>query len=115
MIDRALGEVTFDGLDPTRFTRNYLLAEVLYDLAPICQTGPNPCGDWAKVCRGPQINDEDDQQYVAAAMLCHRLLTCDKNMHKIADLFSQCGIWPGTSELIPQTEIEDFLTRKRAS
>ena len=116
-IDRAFSEVTFDGLDLTRFTRNYLLAEVLYDLAPISKVGPNQCGHYANLWeqnRGKQINDEDDQQYVAAALGCHHLLTCDKGMHKIADLFAQRGIWSGKSDLIPRIKIDDFLTRRLA-
>lgn len=115
-IDRAFSEITFDALDATRFTRNYLLAEVLYDLAPISKVGPNQCGDYRNVLSQKpkkQINDEDDQQYVAAALGCNRLLTCDEGMHTIADLFSQRGIWAGKSIHIPRAEVqrlESFLT-----
>jgi hypothetical protein len=113
-IEKAFSEATFDSLDKRRFTRNYLLAEVLYDLGSI-SSYVNEVGDVAHVLPrnpGKQINDEDDQQYVAAALACRRLLTCDRNMHRIATLFSERGIWPGKSLHMPPTavqRIEDFL------
>ena len=113
-IEKAFSGATFDSLDKTRFSRNYLLAEILYDLGTI-SSYTNQLGDVANVLprnRGRQINDEDDQQYVAAALACHRLLTCDAGMHRVAALFSERGIWTGKSVHIPRQEIhrlDDFL------
>lgn len=113
-IEKAFSEATFDLLDKTRFTRNYLLAEILYDLGVI-SSYTNSSGDVTNVLPrnpGKQINDEDDQQYVAAALACRRLLTCDASMHRIAALFSERGIWTGTSIHIPRNAVqrlEEFI------
>jgi hypothetical protein len=91
-----------------------LLAEILYDLAPISKVA-NQHGDYASIWpqkARKQINDEEDQQYVAPGLMFQRLLTCDRGMHLIADLFAQRRLWQGKSILIPRQEIhrlEDFL------
>jgi len=111
LIDKAFTEATFDSLDKSRFTRNYLLTEVLYDLAPLVKIGPNQCGHYAHIWPsnpGKQINDEDDQQYVSAALACDRLLTCDEGMHKVADLFAQREIWVGKSIFVPRRKIREL-------
>jgi hypothetical protein len=113
-IEMAFSEATFDSLDKTRFTRNYLLAEIVYDLGTISSYA-NASGNVVNVLsrnRCKQINDEDDQQYVAAALASRRLLTCDEGMHSIASLFSERGIWTGKPVHIPRLEIhrlDDFL------
>lgn len=114
LIEKAFSEATFDSLDQIKFTRNYLLAEILYDLAPITKIA-DQYGiyqfTWPQKS-GKQINDEEDQQYVAACLLFHRLLTCDEKMHFIANLFAQTGVWRGKSIHIPRGKIgqlEDFL------
>ena len=110
-IENAFSEVTFDSLDRARFTRNYLLAEVLYDLAPIIKWGPreseksNPL-----VLSGKQINSEEDQQYIACAFACQRLLTCDGGMHRIASLFTARGLWLGEAISIPRARIDQIET-----
>ncbi|GEM_PF-1833465 len=111
LIEQAFAEATFDSLDRHRFTRNYLLAEILYDLAPISEIGPNQCGHYARLWPtnpGKQINDEDDQQYVSAALACDRLLTCDAGMHKIADLFAERGIWTGKAIFVQRDKIRQL-------
>jgi hypothetical protein len=114
LIEKAFATATFDMLDRTRFTRNYLLAEILFDLAPICRIA-NQYGHHASIWHkksGKQINDEEDQQYVAASLMFHRLLTCDERMHFIADLFAQRGLWPGKSIHVPRVAVHrlaDFL------
>ncbi len=108
LIEQAFSEATFDSLDKTPFTRNYLLAEILYDLGTI-STYTNEWGHVTNVLtpnRGKQINDEDDQQYVAGALACHQLLTCDAGMNRIAALFSEREIWPGKSLHIPRDKVQ---------
>lgn len=106
LITKAIGEATFDNLDKTRFTRNYLLAEVIYDFAPISEI-PDKDGNSLKVLNPcNQRNDEEDQQYVASALACWRLLTCDRRMNLIANLFSKRKLWWGLSLYIPPKEIE---------
>ena len=110
-IEKAFSEVTFDSLDQTRFTRNYLLAEVLYDLAPITKLGrPEAEKSNPLVLSGNQINNEEDQQYIACAFACQRLLTCDCGMHKMANVFTERGLWIGRSIYIPPGEIERIET-----
>jgi len=110
-IENAFSEVTFDSLDRARFTRNYLLAEVLYDLAPITKWGPreseksNPL-----VLSGKQINNEEDQQYIVCAFACQRLLTCDGGMHRMASLFTARALWIGEAILIPRERIDQIET-----
>lgn len=89
---RDCARLDFDDLDHLRFTRNYLLLELLYDLAPVCRLGPpaRPRSDpfVLKPGRQSQLNNEDDQQYVASAFAFPALLTCDRGMDQIASALS---------------------------
>jgi len=109
-IQKAFAEARFDSLDKTRFTRNYLLNELLYDWAPISKTR-NASGDYFTILnaeKNKQSNDEEDQQYVASALAWGRgwLLTCDKSMSLIAGFFSERKLWTGKSVYISPYEIE---------
>jgi hypothetical protein len=42
-----------------------------------------------------QRGNINDELYVAAALLCDTLLTCDKSMAKVARLFNEIGFWNG--------------------
>jgi len=108
LTQKAFIEATFDELDKTRFTRNYLLTELLYDWAVICKV-TNEFNQPIKILDDKkQINDEDDQQYVASALVCSRLLTCDKGMSSIAGFFSERKLWAGKPVYIPRDKIEKF-------
>jgi len=102
-IDEALAAITLDLLEQAKFTRNYLLLEVFYDIAPVCRIGPlsaraaNPFV--LKRSKKFQINNEDDQQYVASAFCCRALLTCDHGMDRMAGAFVAPGLWAGKSIL----------------
>ena len=59
-----------------------------------------------QVLSGNQINNEEDQEYVASALHCDRLLTCDDGMRRIADAFTQAGYWKGICIHIPPDEAD---------
>jgi len=90
-------------------THSYLLAEFLYDVGPITKIGPpeskksNP-----HVLSGKQNNNEEDQEYVASALYCDRLLTCDDGMRQIAQAFREAGYWKGKCILIPGYEADQL-------
>jgi hypothetical protein len=44
---------------------------------------------------GSQINNFGDQEYVASAFLCGRLLTADQEMAKVMTMFKTGGLWLG--------------------
>ena len=110
-IDQALAVLDCKQLDGLPFTRNYLLAEWLYDVGPVTRIGKTVNENNQRVLsvkEEKQINNEQDQQYVAAAFACEHLFTCDKEMHRIANLFSQAHLWDGSSVLIKQSQIENL-------
>jgi hypothetical protein len=108
-IDAAFSRLDNELLLELPFTRNYLLAELLYDVGPITKVGPpeseksNP-----QVLSGNQINNEEDQEYVASAFHCDRLLTCDRGMQRIAESFRQAGYWKGNCVFIPRNEADQL-------
>lgn len=108
-IDNAFARLDYELLLKQPFTHSYLLAELLYDVAPITKIGPleseksNP-----QVSSGNQINNEEDQEYVESALHCDRLLTCDGGMHRIAEAFRQAGHWKGDCIFIPRDQADDI-------
>lgn len=108
-IEDAFARLDYQLLLKLPFTYSYLLAELLYDFAPITNVGPlhrkrsNP-----QVLSGNQINHEEDQEYVTSALHCDRLLTCDAGMHRMADVFQQAGLWKGACILIPPNEVDQL-------
>jgi hypothetical protein len=85
----------------------YLLVELLYDVGPITKIGPSENEKSnSQVLSGNQINNEEDQEDVASALHCDRLLTCDDAMHRIADAFTQAGYWKGICIHIPPDEVD---------
>jgi hypothetical protein len=106
-VDSAFARLDCALLFKLPVTRNYLLAELLYDVGPITKVGaPESERSNPQVLSGNQINNEEDQEYVASALHCDRLLTCDGGMHRIADAFTQAGYWKGICIRIPPDEAD---------
>ena len=108
-IDAAFARLDYEPLLKLPFTHSHLLAELLYDVGPITKVGPpeseksNP-----QVLSGNQINNEEDQEYVASAFHCDRLLTCDRGMQRIVESFRQAGYWKGNCVFIPRNEADQL-------
>jgi hypothetical protein len=80
------------------FTTAWLIVHLTYMRAPLVKIGPDrqrrslPC----LIRRGKgQINDDSDEKYVAVAMMCDRLLTCDEGMKNVAEAIRAGGNWSG--------------------
>jgi hypothetical protein len=113
----ALAELDPGNIAAAPFTHDYLLAGLLYLLAPVTRIGPeetmasNPL-----VLSGDQVNNEEDEEYVTSAVLCDYLLTCDKGMHRMSGLLNRACLLkhPGARErrpvLLPRAEV-DHLQR----
>ena len=113
-IDLRLSSLNFDQLGCLPFTKGYLLAEVLYDIGRVSKLGPK-----ASAIANPQVlsksnmNDEEDQQYVASALICDGLVTCDQGMHRVACAIKETGHWHGSSWYVPRDHVdrlEDYLS-----
>ena len=109
---RAFSELALADLGRIPFTHDFLLAYLLYLSAPVARIGPeqarksNPL-----VLPGDQINNEEDEEYVSSAVLCDYLLTCDRGMHRMAELlnsaclFKHAGSRQRQAVLIPRTDV----------
>lgn len=90
-------------------THSYLLTNLLYDLARITKIGlPQKGKSNPQVLSGSAINDSEDQQYLASALLCDRLLTCDAGLHQMANVFQEGRLWKGTSVFIPRDKVDQL-------
>jgi hypothetical protein len=108
-IDRAFAQLDYELLLKLPATHSYLLAELLYDVGPITKIGPPETEKTNRqVLSGNQINNEEDQEYVASALHCDRLLTCDENMHWIAEAFRRAGFWKGSCIFIRPEKADKF-------
>lgn len=111
-IDAVFAKLDYKTLLKLPFTYSYLLLELLYDFAPITKIGPQKSEKSnLQVLSGKkkkQINNEEDQEYVATALHCDRLLTCDTEMHRMADMFREARKWKGTCILMPPKEADQL-------
>lgn len=106
-IEGLLGQLDYAALLKRPATHGYLLAELLYDLGPITQVGPNRKGTADPlVLAGSKINHEEDQEYVASALHCDKLLTCDKGMQRMAEAMCAGGFWRGRSVWVATERVE---------
>ena len=85
--EEALAKLSIDDLSRKTFTHDYTMVFLLYLWAPVARIGPqkskpsNPI-----VLPGKKVNNEADAEYIVCALHCDYLLTCDKGMHKMAEL-----------------------------
>jgi hypothetical protein len=79
-------------------TLSYLMAEMFYFYAPLCRIQPKSGLTPRKIIgskRAEQINNIQDQKYVAGALICDRLLTCDEGMRNLLQIFRAARLWKG--------------------
>ena len=103
-IDEAFEAYGPDTLRAFPVTTNWLIVHLTYMRAPLAKIGPEvekkslPC----LIHRGKhQVNDDFDERYVIAGMMCDRILTCDGGMKNIGEALREGGYWPGQVRLFP--------------
>lgn len=111
-IDAAFDAYRPDTADRFPFTTAWLIVHLTYMRAPLVKIGPDrqrrslPC----LISRGKgQINHDSDEKYVAAAMMCDRILTCDEGMKNVAEAIRAGGNWSG--EVVYFHPKEDLLAQ----
>jgi hypothetical protein len=97
-IHAALSRINELNLNDCKFSRNYLIASLVYLIAPITKVLADRHGKQQPLKildRQDQRNNLEDQEYVASAFLCRRLLTGDAGMARVMRMFQANGLWPG--------------------
>jgi hypothetical protein len=97
-IDSAFESYRLDTLGRFPFTTAWLIAHFTYMRAPLVKIGAErqrrslPC----LIGRGKaQFNNDSDEKYVIAAMMCDRILTCDEGMRNVVEAVRASGYWSG--------------------
>jgi hypothetical protein len=97
-IDSAFESYGLDTLERFPFTTAWLIVHFTYMRAPLVKVGAErqrrslPC----LIGRGKaQINNDSDEKYVIAAMMCDRILTCDEGMRNVVEAVRASGFWLG--------------------
>jgi hypothetical protein len=75
-----------------------LLARLAYSLAPLCKIGPKSNRALPKILPRPakkQQNNLADEKYVASGLICDRVITCDRGMKNMLELFRAADLWRG--------------------
>jgi hypothetical protein len=97
-IDEAFASYSKDNFTSFPFTLNCLTVRLAYVLAPIVRIRTPGDAEPRTILR-PKRQDQDnnwaDEQYVISALVCKRLLTMDKGMRNIANIFRANGLWKG--------------------
>ena len=97
-IGEAFVSYSKDNFASFPFTLNCLTVRLAYVLAPIVRI-QTPRDAEPRIILCPKRQDQDnnwaDEQYVISALVCERLLTMDKGMRNIANIFRANGLWRG--------------------
>ena len=97
-IKATLSKISDSTINKYPFSRNCLIASFVYMIGPITKVLVKPGGRQQPVKvldRQNQRNNLEDQEYVASAFLCERLLTGDQEMAKVMGMFEARGLWHG--------------------
>lgn len=97
-IRAALDRVNDSNINEFKFSRNYLITSLVYLFGPITKVLAGPSGKRQPIKvldRQDQRNNLEDQEYVVSAFLCGRLLTGDRPMANVMEMFQGAGLWPG--------------------
>jgi len=118
---RAAGriDVSFKAYGPDNFSKyphtlNCLTARLAYFFAPLVAVKRQ--GEAQAKCllkRGEkhQRNNVEDEQYLISALVCDRLLTCDKGLANMGRIFSVAKAWNGEPRLVnPSRPVGGALT-----
>jgi hypothetical protein len=79
-------------------TLHYIMADMYYFYAPLMRIGKKGQPDARKIIGRSfhdQINNVEDEKYVISGLMCSRVLTCDRGMANILELFKDAGLWKG--------------------
>ncbi len=111
-IDAAFDAYRPDIADRFPLTTAWLIVHLAYMRAPLVKIGlarqrkSLPC----LIRRGKgQINNDSDEKYVVAGMMCDRILTCDEGMKNMVEAVRAGGYWPG--EVVYFHPEEDLLAQ----
>src|ERR1035437_2849532 len=98
-IDGAFDTYALGTVDRFPFTARWLIAHFTYMRAPLVKIGPAQERKSLPYLIGrgkhAQFNDDSDEKYVVAAMMCDRVLTCDEGMKNILEAIKASGCWAG--------------------
>ncbi len=96
-IGQALAGLSTERLKACPATFNIIVSKLYYFWAPLVRIGTHPNNARRLLRRGErqQRGNIHDERYVAAAMLCNSLLTCDEDMENAANCLVRCGLWTG--------------------
>jgi hypothetical protein len=98
-VEEAFQTLTPEAATKHPVTLGCLLARFAYCIGP-CVEIYDPQGNEApreilERKSKKQRNNLEDEEYVASALVCARLLTADGGMRKIAQIFKAAGFWKG--------------------
>ena len=93
-----------------------IIGGMFYRYAPLFKIVPSGGGNKAIKILGrgfrDQFNNLADERYVQSALMCDRLLTCDRGMHNVMELLKSCGFWDGVSVFIdPKRDMRIQISR----
>jgi len=112
-ITDALRKIDETNINDFKFSRNFLIASLVYLLAPISKVlDPiDPARPPQKLLdRQDQGNNFEDQEYVVSAFLCNRLITADAAMAKVKQMIQSVGWWGGNTIFIDRNiDIKDQI------
>ena len=110
-IDAAFAQYGKDTFKVFPFTFNCLTVRLAYVLAPIVRIR-TPTDSEPRMILKPKRRDQDnnwaDEHYVLSALVCDRLLTMDKGMRNIANLFQANRRWKGQTIFFVPAEEQDL-------
>jgi hypothetical protein len=84
-------------------TLGCVLASFFYFYAPLVKIVSSPKNSPRTIIKRSfksQLNNLQDEQYVATALMCQRLLTADKGMKNLMEVFRRHGVWKTEAILI---------------
>lgn len=91
-------------------TLNCLTARLAYFLAPLVavkRQGEAQAKCLLKRGEKPQRNNVEDEQYLISALVCSRLLTRDRGLANMAEVFQAARVWKGKTEYLdPKFPVE---------
>jgi hypothetical protein len=94
LIDEAFARFNHETFATYPLTLNLLVARLFYVYAPLVKIRATPDASLYKLVArggGDQRNNLEDEQYIVAALMCHRLLTADRGMKAMMKVFKDGG------------------------
>jgi hypothetical protein len=95
-ITAAFERYTFITSNNYPVTTGCILARLTYNLAPLFKIGRNGDRSLPKILgrnAKEQRNNLADEKYVASGLMCDRVITCDRGMKTVLELFEAARLW----------------------